>query len=249
MSCANFYTSLRISCKFKVLLLVGSWTVLREYRGSRLHRDRNGEDTSAAIMSNYSFPMLKKAHLVANLHELGLDLAVEDLSNPKPETVRHVYETMIEHCMSVTPEELSTPKFAATEALQHAELHEDSVPVVEFIRHLYVVSNVRKLFSLLTILLCRRTKLLDTCGVSEPCLPDLSKPDGKRFCRNLSAIINFAKFREERVAIYTDLSEETDVLIQDKAKVQKKFEAEERKLQKIVCVRTLLCNGSLELWN
>ena len=49
--------------------------------------------------------------------------------------VRAVYETLIEHCMGVTQEEINTPRFEATEVLQNAELHEESIPVVAFLRH------------------------------------------------------------------------------------------------------------------
>ena len=38
---------------------------------------------------------------------------------------------------------------------------------------------------------------------------DLIKPDPKRLVRNLSAIINFAKYREERVGVYTELTRRT----------------------------------------
>lgn len=36
-------------------------------------------------------------------------------------------------------------------------------------------------------------------------LQDLHKPDPQRLRRNLSAIINFAKFREEKLGIYAEL--------------------------------------------
>lgn len=55
-----------------------------------------------------------------------------------------------------------------------------------------------------------RSDLLTTCGVSSfGTMRDLIKPDPKRLVRNLSAIINFAKYREERVGVYTELTRET----------------------------------------
>lgn len=42
---------------------------------------------------------------------------------------------------------------------------------------------------------------------------DLCKPDPARLRRNLSAIINFAKFREEKLVPYTELQEEVDALL------------------------------------
>ncbi len=53
---------------------------------------------------------------------------------------------------------------------------------------------------------CRR--LLGVCGVTDFSLLDVFKPDAKRLRRNLSAIINFAKFKEERLeAIHKFTSE------------------------------------------
>lgn len=53
-----------------------------------------------------------------------------------------------------------------------------------------------------------RDKLLKACGVSGGFnLVDLLKPDPRRVRRNLSAIINFHKFREERLAVFTQFTE------------------------------------------
>lgn len=53
-----------------------------------------------------------------------------------------------------------------------------------------------------------RDKLLMACGVQEGFnVRDLIKPDPKRTRRNLSAIINFHKFREERLAVYAQFSD------------------------------------------
>jgi kinetochore protein Nuf2 len=54
------------------------------------------------------------------------------------------------------------------------------------------------------------------CGISDFTLNDISRPDPKRTRRNLSAIINFAKFREERLANYQSLIAETDALNEHK---------------------------------
>jgi hypothetical protein len=44
------------------------------------------------------------------------------------------------------------------------------------------------------------------CGVHDFSIKDLLTPDPKRVKRHLSAIVNFAKFREERLVIYAELS-------------------------------------------
>lgn len=48
-----------------------------------------------------------------------------------------------------------------------------------------------------------------------PMLQDIYKPDPARLRRHLSGIINFAKFREERLGQYTDLQLESEQLLDD----------------------------------
>ena len=67
-------------------------------------------------------------------------------------------------------------------------------------------------------------KLLSTSGISDFKLDDVNKPDPKRLRRNLSAIINFAKFREDRQPGYVEFTQETDGLAQQKAKLEEENE-------------------------
>mmetsp|Transcript_94711 Transcript_94711/g.230085 ORF Transcript_94711/g.230085 Transcript_94711/m.230085 type:complete len:458 (-) Transcript_94711:126-1499(-) len=157
------------------------------------------------MSSAFSFPILKRVEICTCLRELGIDIEEEELAKPKPDKVRAVYETLIEHCMGVTQEEINTPRFEATEVLQNAELHEESIPVVAFLRHV--------------------TKLLSVCGVTDSCLKDLTKPDAKRLVRNLSAIINFAKFREERLGEYAKYTEETEACLEERAAAEEQHGA------------------------
>ena len=67
-------------------------------------------------------------------------------------------------------------------------------------------------------------KLLSTSGISDFKLDDINRPDPKRLRRNLSAIINFAKFREDRQPGYVEFTQETDGLAQQKAKLEEENE-------------------------
>ncbi len=46
-------------------------------------------------------------------------------------------------------------------------------------------------------------------------LQDICKPDAIRLRRNLSAIINFAKFREEKLVPYAEMQEQTIALLEE----------------------------------
>lgn len=56
----------------------------------------------------------------------------------------------------------------------------------------------------------RRNKLLLASGVAEGfSVRDLVRRDPRHIRRDLSAIINFHKFRDDRLAVYQDFSEQT----------------------------------------
>lgn len=72
---------------------------------------------------------------------------------------------------------------------------------------------------------CARTQLHAACAASDLCasrraphlptgLQDLYKPEGPRLRRHLSAVLNFAMFREEKLAAYTALQEQLEGLLQ-----------------------------------
>ena len=66
---------------------------------------------------------------------------------------------------------------------------------------------------------------MTTAGISDFTLHDINKPEYKRLRRNISAVINFAKFREERLTHYVEYTGETDALASTK---QLKEEENER---------------------
>jgi len=81
---------------------------------------------------------------------------------------------------------MSQPAFAGLSALNYPELHEDSIPELSFLRA------------------C--SKMMAICGLVDFGLKDITNPNSKRLRRQLSGIINFAKFREERLQMYGELN-------------------------------------------
>ena len=72
-------------------------------------------------------------------------------------------------------------------------------------------------------------------------LQDLYKPDANRLRRNLSGIINFAKFREEKLIPYTDLQESVEHLLEETAGL------EELNMQ-LVCLTSIASFTSFAEW-
>ena len=91
-------------------------------------------------------------------------------------------------------EDLSQPHFAAVDVFEYPVLHEHSVAELSFNRAL--------------------TKLLHTAGMRDFNLRDVMHPTYKRSRAALSAVINFAKFREDRLASYQDFTAKTDELLE-----------------------------------
>ncbi len=50
-------------------------------------------------------------------------------------------------------------------------------------------------------------------------IQDLWKPEGPRLRRILSGIINFAKFREEKLGPYLELQEQLEAIFEDQQKL------------------------------
>ena len=58
------------------------------------------------------------------------------------------------------------------------------------------------------------------CEVSVERSQDICKPDSARLRRNLSAVINFAKFREEKLGPFTEMQEAAEALLEESAALE-----------------------------
>ncbi|KAL3899704.1 MAG: hypothetical protein SGPRY_012599 [Prymnesium sp.] len=143
-------------------------------------------------MAQYSFPILQNKEIVLVLNELQIEAVEDDLLHPTSGKVQLVYQQLIELLLNQRREDMVQPQFAGMAELEFPELHDESVSTIAFLRA------------------CQR--LLTTCGISDFTIQDLIKPEYKRLRRNISAVINFAKFREERLTKYVEFRQETDAL-------------------------------------
>jgi kinetochore protein Nuf2 len=127
------------------------------------------------------------------MNDLEIPLTAEELSAAPKDAVRRVFEALVDMCTGITKEELSQPAFAGLSVLNYPELHEESIPEIATFRAV--------------------SKMTAICGMNDFSMRDLSEPDPKRLRRQLSGVINFAKFREERFMMYTELTAKTDDLV------------------------------------
>eukprot|EP01038_Epipyxis_sp_PR26KG_P008092 gene8092-10961_t len=136
----------------------------------------------------FSFPLLKAEEITKCLNELGINAAVDDVLNPdkNKESCRRILELLTEICTGESVDELAQPAFAGLSVLNYPELHEESIPQY----NLFIAC----------------TKMMEMCEVQDFTIKDFITPVPNRFRRHLSGIINFAKFREERLVLLSQLS-------------------------------------------
>eukprot|EP00271_Cylindrocystis_brebissonii_P004192 TRINITY_DN15784_c0_g1_i1.p1 TRINITY_DN15784_c0_g1~~TRINITY_DN15784_c0_g1_i1.p1 ORF type:complete len:460 (+),score=149.04 TRINITY_DN15784_c0_g1_i1:662-2041(+) len=153
----------------------------------------------------YSFPILERKDIITNLAELEIAITEQDLMKPTAETMKPVFEQIVQSVSGVTREELTQPVFAAMDILDNPELHEESIGNLAFTRAI--------------------SKLMFASGVTDFSMKDVFKPEYNRVVRHLSAIINFAKFREEKNIAFEDYQAKSEELM------ERRQQAEETNLQ------------------
>jgi kinetochore protein Nuf2 len=159
----------------------------------------------------WSFPLLSFDDLVACLEELGITLTIDDLKKPQPELMKQLYASFVE-AIFAAGDDVVQPKFTGLQAIEFPELHEDSIPEFTFVHNL--------------------NRLMRAVGVKDfSYFQDVMRPEPKRTQRCLSAIINFARFREDRLAKYHELNAETEQLIDDRMQLELETQAQLEKLR------------------
>jgi len=155
----------------------------------------------------YSFPNLKVNDIMICLKELGINTTEDDLTHPEKnkDVLMHMLEQLTEICTGTTREEMNQPAFSGLSVLEYPELHEDSIPQINSFRAVQ--------------------RLMETCGIRDFTIKDFIDPSAKRLRKHLSGIINFAKFREERMVLFTDLTNQRQGL-QDQLKKLREENAE-----------------------
>lgn len=161
---------------------------------------------------SFSFPPLKAKEITQCLHQLGITVTEEELVHPEKhaDQIRRIYEYLTELCMGVSREEIQQPAFSGLHQLSFPELHEDSIPQINSFRA------------------CQ--KLLEVCGIHDFTIKDFMAPVPKRLIRQMSGIINFAKFREERFALLTELTTHREDVLEAYKKAKMVNEERTRKL-------------------
>jgi kinetochore protein Nuf2 len=151
-----------------------------------------------------AFPILKTEEILTCLNELGLAATKEELQNPEGHSTRSILECLAEICTGLSKEELSQPTFAGLQVVQYPELHDESFPKFNHFAA------------------CQ--KMMAICDIHDFTLKDFITPTPGKLRRHLSGIINFCKFREERLLLLSDLSSTREGLTDQLTQLNEKKE-------------------------
>eukprot|EP00033_Pygsuia_biforma_P004056 GCRY01004444.1.p1 GENE.GCRY01004444.1~~GCRY01004444.1.p1 ORF type:complete len:484 (+),score=136.12 GCRY01004444.1:131-1453(+) len=164
-------------------------------------------------MAAYSYPILNVEEITQCMGELNMPMSMEELAHPNREQVRNVFIRFVELLMGVSIDDFQQPAFSVMEMLQYPELHEESIPELSFFRSL--------------------RQLMRVCGVEDFQMTDLTRPSPSRLRNHLSAVINFAKFREERLSRYQEVAEASDRILEQRNSEEQKNSDLQRRLQSL----------------
>lgn len=121
------------------------------------------------------------------------------MREPREAVLRPVYARLVALLTGVGAEPTAA-RFSCLDALEHRELHAASLDALDFVRAVVRLAHV--------------------AGFHDFSTSDLTHPEYKRTRRALSAIINFAKFREERLGRYADETAAAEGLVQRREQLE-----------------------------
>ncbi|MES1913277.1 MAG: hypothetical protein MHM6MM_005478 [Cercozoa sp. M6MM] len=154
------------------------------------------------MSGKYPFPLLGLSELVNSLRQLGLShVTPQLLKQPTAEFVEKVYDCFLEALLGIPRARWSQINFKAQSALEHPQLHESSVGITAFLRRL--------------------SHLMRKIGVDNFSCNDVWQPSPAVTRRNLSALLNFVKFRERNVDVYKRLRAEATSLEDELAELHR----------------------------
>lgn len=137
------------------------------------------------------FPLLKRKVIISCMTDLGISLQESDLRAPQEEKCKIMYAEILKKLMNIDVL-TNQPSFNKLDFFQYPQLHESSILSVRLFREMI--------------------KFMRTVGVTDFSISDLMVPDPKRTVRNLSAIINFIRWRECKRQLYVPIKKELNEL-------------------------------------
>jgi kinetochore protein Nuf2 len=147
----------------------------------------------------YRFPLLKSHEIVDSLADGGIEISSNELMEPNrhKDKVKSIYHDLVIMGLNLEKDTFNTTSMSLMQKRQnlpHPELHDESFTNLKFIKAIM--------------------KLMRISGINDFGIHDLYSPSTKRFKRQLSGIINYIKFANEKEAtLINEINESKDELI------------------------------------
>ena len=83
---------------------------------------------------NTTFPILSFEEIVVALKEANIHTDEESLPKCRIDAIKDVYDQLLYICLGMTKDDLYLPKLSGLDAINYEDMHEESIPVMHFIR-------------------------------------------------------------------------------------------------------------------
>ncbi|GFZ48114.1 Probable kinetochore protein NUF2 [Saitozyma sp. JCM 24511] len=166
------------------------------------------------------FPSMSVDELCACLAALGIAAQPEDLNKPTTQSAQAIYAGLLDALMAANAEGLEQPKAVLLSTMEYKDLYSDGLSFAMYFRHLSTLARV--------------------CGVDNFSMTDVTRPEGQRFKRVLSGMMNFAKFRDEKTQLRDELQGKLIAHAEKADQLRKQLDNIEQKIADITRVQSPL---------
>eukprot|EP00002_Diphylleia_rotans_P000516 TRINITY_DN10276_c0_g2_i1.p1 TRINITY_DN10276_c0_g2~~TRINITY_DN10276_c0_g2_i1.p1 ORF type:complete len:444 (+),score=113.89 TRINITY_DN10276_c0_g2_i1:44-1375(+) len=145
------------------------------------------------VKRGYGFPVLSAQKLMEFVQNLEVPLSKEELLQPTPEISYRVLEHFVDLFMNIRREDVSQPHFDVLSCMEYRELHEEAIGVLAFDRVIL--------------------KMMFDIGVHDFSMKEfVLMPTCETMRIILSAQINYARFRQDHLALFQSLCQAVEDL-------------------------------------
>ncbi|CAO3688901.1 unnamed protein product [Umbelopsis vinacea] len=134
----------------------------------------------------YEVPTLSTPDLLRCLNEIQLPFTEEDLLKPTAPRTQYLFERSLDLLMGVRTVQIEEARDRILQNSEHPEVHHDLLGLL--------------------LLYDRMSKLMLEVGFADFSFKDMTKPTQDRIIKILSSLVNYAKFREQRLATFEQFS-------------------------------------------
>ncbi|KAG2185842.1 hypothetical protein INT43_002279 [Umbelopsis isabellina] len=167
----------------------------------------------------YEVPTLSPPKLLECLNEIQLPFTEEDLLKPQALRTQYLFERILDLLMGVRSSQIEEVR---DKALQNVEN-----PVTLFCQEMH-----HDLLGLM-LLYDRMSKLMLEIGFADFSFKDMTRPTHHRIIKILSSLVNYAKFREQRLTTFEQVSAVGDEVAMNRANLEQIHEEASAKLNQL----------------